>query len=60
MKCRSCGKEFESVIKDEYCPKDWDGKEIKNMGWTCWGHMPVCPYCGHDNSAKPMLMLVEE
>ena len=50
MKCKICGKEFESSSVKHSEP--YDRGDGVMYGTSSYSHNPVCPYCGHDNTVK--------
>ena len=54
MKCKNCGREFETIETKHGKPYDrGDGVVYSNSIYS--RKKPICPYCGFDNSPKVIL-----
>ena len=50
MNCVKCGKEFDDVKVERSEP--YDRGDGVMYGATSYSTNPVCPHCGHNNSAS--------
>lgn len=50
MKCRRCGKEFDSCVIEQ--SKSYDRGDGVMYGTSVYSHNPICPHCGYNNTVK--------